>query len=179
MLDIDTRMNMLYEFVYSKSFKGDIVEDKMDVNDVSLDNIKYKANDEIKNELLKGQFKKISFDEATNTLIIKRYSDSYSLLYYIKPYENDKMIDDMMSNNNNDALFSYILSPLVLSKKIPNIALPIVNIDITYDEIENILKSFNLDEYFKDQIDNKKCSNIFAIRVRECFFKSMSLKEFI
>jgi len=175
--DLNTRMNMLYEFIYSKSFKGDIVMDKINENDISLDVIKYKENDELKKELLKGQFKKIHFDMKTNTLIIKRYSDSYSLLYYIKPYdEADDMIDSM---NNNDALFSYLLSPLVLSKKLKHIALPIVNIDIDFQDIESILKSFQLDEYFKDMIDNKKISNIFSVRVRECFFKSMTLKEFI
>jgi len=153
--------------------------DKMNENDISLDVIKYKENDELKRELLKGQFKKVHFDENTNTLIIKRYSDSYSLLYYIKPYDDTADVDALNSINNNDALFSYLLSPLVLSKKSKHIALPIVNMDISYDDIEGLLKSFQLDEYFKDMIDNKKISNIFSIRVRECFFKSMTLKEFI
>ena len=178
-ININARMNMLYEFIYSKSFKGDIVMDKMNENDITLDTIKYKEDDELKKELLKGQFKKVYFDEKTNTLIIKRYSDSYSLLYYIKPYDNIKDVDALDSNNNNDALFSYLLSPLILSKKIKHIALPLVNIDMSYEDIEGVLKSFQLDEYFKDMIDNKKISNIFSIRVRECFFKSMTLKEFV
>lgn len=177
--DLNTRMNMLYEFIYSKSFKGDIVMDKINENDISLDVIKYKDNDELKKEILKGQFKKVYFDEKTNTLIIKRYSDSYSLLYYIKPYDDTKEINMIDSMNNNDALFTYLLSPMVLSKNIKHIALPIVNIDVDFQDIENILKSFQLDEYFKDMIDNKKISNIFSVRVRECFFKSMTLKEFI
>ncbi len=177
--DINTRMNMLYDFIYSKSFKGDIVMDKINENDISLDIIKYQENDELKKELLTGQFKKIHFDTETNTLIIKRYSDSYSLLYYIKPYDKTDDINMLDSMNNNDALFSYLLSPMVLSKKLKHVALPVVNIDIEFKDIENILKSFQLDEYFKDLLDNLKISNKFSVRVRECFFKSMTLKEFI
>ena len=122
MADINTRMNMLYEFIYSKSFKGDIIMDKMNENDITLDTIKYKDNNKLKTELLKGQFKKVQFDEKINTLIIKRYSDSYSLLYYIKPYDSIKDVDILDSNNNNDALFSYLLSPLILSKKIKDMS---------------------------------------------------------
>ncbi len=178
-IDIDTRMNMLYEFVYSKSYKGDILMDKINENDITLDIIKYKDNEALKTEILKGQFKKVQFDEKTNTLIIKRYSDNYSLLYYLKPYDDINDVTALDSANNNDALFAYILSPLVLSKKLKHIGLPIINIDLKYAEIEGLLKSLQLDEYFKDMIENKKITDIFSIRVRECFFKSMTLKEFV
>ena len=45
--------------------------------------------------------------------------------------------------NNNDALFSYILSNLVLNKKTHNILLPIINIDVNYQQIEKIIKPHN------------------------------------
>jgi hypothetical protein len=57
-----------------------------------------------------------------------------SIALYISPYEKDSDIDELNNNgvssmNNNDALFSYILSGLVLNKDTKHIALPIINLD--------------------------------------------------
>jgi hypothetical protein len=86
----------------------------------------------------------------------------------------------MNSINNNDALFSYILSKLILSKKTKHIALPILNIDIKFSQMNDIIKPY--DDIYNEMlnmIENEKISNIFSVRVKENFFKSMTLKEYL
>jgi hypothetical protein len=50
--------------------------------------------------------------------------------------------------NNNDCLFSYILSSLVLAKKTKHIALPILNIDVKLNQMNDILKPY--DDVYKN-----------------------------
>jgi hypothetical protein len=58
-------------------------------------------------------------------------------------------------------LFSYILSSLVLNKKTKHILLPIMNIDLNFSELENIIKNdifiyqkikFSLNNFLIEQI---------------------------
>jgi hypothetical protein len=126
MNNIETKMNMLYDFIYSKSFKSNVKEIDIDENNISMDDIKIKKHgdnyDDILAELFSGKFKQVDFIEQIKTLILKRYSDSLSLCLYISPYIDEEDAEALDNMNNNDALFSYILSRLVLSKKTKHIA---------------------------------------------------------
>ena len=98
--------------------------------------------------------------------MLKRYGDSYSILLHISPYALDD-IDNINSMNNNDSLFSYILSNLVLNKKLPHILLPVINIDVDFQQITDIIKPYDMayKKYYK-MIENNEISNIFSIRIK-------------
>ena len=84
---IETKINMLYDFIYSNEYKGEIKETKLDINNISMDDIKYKYEgenyDDVLTELLSGKFRMIDYIKDTNTLILKRYTAGLSISLYI------------------------------------------------------------------------------------------------
>ena len=177
---IDTKITMLYDFIYSKSFDNNIKPFNISIDDISLDDIKIKnstseEHTDILTELFNGKFKLITSDGFT--LVLKRYTDSLSVSLHITPYEKLEQITDINSPNNNDSFFSYIFSNLVLNNKLRHILLPIINIDVDFQQINDILKPY-YNEYL-EMIETTEISNIFSIRVKESFFKCMTLKDYI
>jgi hypothetical protein len=77
-----------------------------------------------------------------NNLILKRYTDGLSISLFVSPYHNNIDNNDINEMNNNDCLFSYILSSLVLSKKTKHIALPIINVDVKFSQMNDIIKPY-------------------------------------
>ena len=57
--------------------------------------------------------------------------------------------------------------------------LPIINIDIGFSQFEDIISKVSSYEAIKKKLNNNEISDIFSIRVRENFFKSMTLSEYI
>jgi hypothetical protein len=188
--EIETKINMLYDFIYSKNHKEDHQDNqddiKIDLENISIDDIKIKFKgdkyDDILASLFTGKFKMVDFNENTNNLVLKRYTDGLSISLFVSPYNeiNINEIDNINNMNNNDCLFSYILSALVLSHKTKHIALPIINVDIKFSQMNDIIKPYE-DIYKKyiEMIKEEQISNIFSVRVKENFFKSMQLTEFI
>jgi len=180
---IDTKITMLYDFNYSKSFNNNIKSFNISIDDISLDDIKIKnstseEHTDILTELFNGKFKLITSD--TTTLVLKRYTDSLSVSLHISPYETLDDIKNINSMNNNDSLFSYILSNLVLNNKLRHILLPIINIDVDFQQINDIIKPYeNMYNEYMEMIESSQISNIFSIRVKESFFKCMTLKDYI
>lgn len=185
--NLEDKITLLYDFNYSKNFtnKVDIDINKIDMNNIILDDIKFSNKESssyqsVLDEIYNGaKFKLVSFDDTNKTTILKRYSDTFSTVLFITPYGNIKTIDKMTSSNNNDALFSYILSPLVLKKKTRHILLPVLNIDTDIQQLSGLLKSYpQYEDYMKD-IENEKYTNMFSVRVKENFFKGTTLKEYL
>ncbi len=182
--DIDKKITMLYNYVYSKSFKEDIEEFEIDESNIDLTDIKIELGSDDYNDiladLLKGRFSKFDYNESTNTIVLKKYGEGLSYSIYISPYVNDNSITEMDNSNNNDCLFSYILSKLVLSKKTKHISLPIINVDAEFSQIHDILDGYkDIFEHYQKQIDNEEISNVFSLRARESFFKSVTLTQFL
>lgn len=181
---IDTKVNMLYDFIYSKSFINNIKQYNIKLNKIILDDIKIKNNtpnlQNILNELFNGKFKLIEYNDKNNMTILKRYTDGLSIGLYISPYKSLDNVDQIDNINNNDALFSYILSNLVLNKKTHNILLPIINIDVDFQQIENIIKPHNsIYKKYNDMMESTNISNMFSVRLKEQFFKCMTLQEYL
>ena len=184
--EIETKINMLYDFIYSNNHnnQNDFKDINIDLENISIDDIKIKFEgdkyDDILSSLFNGKFKMVDFNENTNNLILKRYTDGLSISLFISPYNNEININDMNEINNNDCLFSYILSTLVLSNKTKHIALPIINVDVKFSQMNDIIKPYG-DVYknYIEMIKEEQISNIFSVRVKENFFKSISLIEFI
>ncbi len=185
-MNINTKINMLYDFIYAKSNEmADTETQPFDIDtSISIDDIKIKFEgenyDDILGELFSGKFKMIDFDKHTNNLILKKYNDNLSVSLYISPYNIDSNLEELNNMNNNDCLFSYILSTLVLAKKTKHIALPIINIDVKINQMHDIIGQYE-DVYnsFMEMISNNQISNILSVRVKESFFKSEQLSSFI
>jgi hypothetical protein len=76
--------------------------------------------EEIKKDIFNGKFKFLSYDDDNNIIYLKRYSDQFPVTVKISFYKNDKL-NSFENEINNDSLFSYLLSDLVLSKKTKHI----------------------------------------------------------
>ena len=184
MNNIDSKINMLYDFIYVKS-SNNIKPYNIDVKNITIDDIKIKKNDssdymDIITELFNCKLKMITYDINAKTLVLKRSNEAPSIALFITPYKSLSKIDNINSINNNDSLFSYLLSMLVINKKCKHIMLPIINIDVDFQQIVDIIKPYdNAYEDYMKLINNTLVSNIFSIRTTECFFKCMLLKDFI
>jgi hypothetical protein len=84
-MNINTKINMLYDFIYSKSqdiknIKDFNIDDKISIDDIK---IKFEGDDydNILDELLSGKFKMMNFDKTTNNLILKKYDDNLFIFF--------------------------------------------------------------------------------------------------
>ena len=173
--DLDKKINLLYDYIYNTNTLNcfiieDIILGKISINDIKISLIDSSLIDEFenyeknKNDLLNTKFKLIN---STNLeLNLKRYSNDYSTLLKIKFYNNEKEIDSFISEINNDSLFLYILSNLVLKKKTKHILLPIINLDISYDNIKHIINNDIIYKKFQDLINANKIHNICCLQLR-------------
>ena len=182
-IDIDEKINLIYNFNYEESGKSCFKIGTIDLNNITLDDIKISNNNEIKedlyNQIIKGNFQLLNFNEKTKISLFKRFSDNFSTSIYISPYIKTKNTDNINNENNVDSLFSYVLSKLLLDGKTKHILLPIINIDLTFSELNVILKSYPLYKIYNKLIIEDKISSIFSIRIRENFFSSVNLREYI
>jgi len=181
-LNLDEKINLLFDYVYNENSKKNIYNCNINIKNIKLDDIKFQIKnedyyEEIKNEILDAKFKFINYSlNEDEYILLKRYSNNLSLAVKISFYK-DNEIDNITSPINNENLFSYLLSILVLNNKIKHILLPIINFDINFTEIKNILSDdiINLIKNKYVKIDNLIC----CIQLREYFFKTYNLKEYL
>ena len=181
---LEDKINLLYNFIYSED-KFNSKVSKINIDKINLEDIKIvkennseEYNDIITN-LFSGKFKEIYYDEKNNTTVLKRYADGFNVGLYVSPYKKKNDVEDISSFNNNDSLFSYLLSYLNLNNMTNHILLPIINIDVGFSQFEDIVSKVSSYESLKQQLNDNNITDMFSIRVRENFFKSMTLKEYI
>lgn len=181
-IDLQEKINLIYNLVYNKLDDDCFKISKIDVKNIKIDDIKIglkhkEINKEIFKYLIKGKFQIISHNKKDLTTILKRFSDSFTFDLHIQPYLPKSTIDSILSNR--DSLFSYILSELVINNATTHILLPITNIDVKFKHISNLLKTFNLYDFYNDQINDDIISNIFSIRLKENFKKGITLENIL
>jgi hypothetical protein len=185
--NLDDKINLLYDFIYNQNTKNCFSIDKIILGKIGLDDIKIslpELDDEtyelIKYNTLNGSFKILSFDEESKQLYLKKYSKQFPITVKINFYnKNDKINDLFNSPINNDSLFSYILSELVLNKKTKHLILPIINIDVKISDIEKIISDDSYNNKIKNLIKNNDIQEVCCLQLREHFFKSISLNDYL
>jgi hypothetical protein len=187
--DLDDKINLLYEYLYNENTKNCFSFEKINLGRISIDDIKipfpesdtnvdfYNKN---KQDILNARFKIISFDEDTKQITLKRYSNQFPVNLKINFYSyDDQTINSLENPVNNDSLFCYLLSQLVLSKKTKHILLPIINVDCVLSDIEHIIKNDTVYEKIKKAINNNDIGEKCCLQLREHFFKSTNLDEYL
>ena len=149
---------------------------KMEDLKVPLNN---KYNEIIFNDIIKANFQLLKYNDKSLISIFKRFSEGFPINVHISPYQDKKNINNTSDENNNDSLFSYVLSKLVLEEKTQHILLPIINIDVEFSQIENILKSYPIYNEYKELIDQDKISNVFSIRTKAQWEDSEILTDYL
>ena len=177
---MEEKINLLYNFLYNNSFQNCFDIDKIHLGKINIDDIKITDSNEVKelfNELNNAKFSYIDYDEKENLIYLKRFSDSYPATVKIGTYQSN--INELNNPSNNDSLFSYLLSQLVLYKKTKHILLPILNFDIEFDSIEPLIKNIPIYNKIKEKVQFEEVNKLISIRIREHYFKSKLLKEYL
>jgi hypothetical protein len=187
--DLEDKINLIYDYLYNLNSKNCFSFNKITLGKIGLDDIKISLPsnnqeeqeyyEKHKSEILNGRFKLISFDEKSNELLFKRYSNQFPVNVKASFYTDSKKINLMDNNVNNDSLFSYILSQLVLSKKTKHILLPVINLDINFSDIENFIVGDPSNSIIKNSILNNQISDKCCLQLREHFFRTVNLEEYL
>jgi hypothetical protein len=183
-MDLSEKINMLYNFFYSKTGNQNYKINNIELEKINLDDIKFKYIDSesynsILTETFLGKFKLLCYNDNNLSTVLKKYSDDLSVYISITPYKNKKAINSLEDKNNLDSLFSYILSELVINKKTRHIMLPIINIDAEFQQISDVLKNYDSFSDYNTGIQNNDISNIFSINIKENFFKGIYLNQYL
>lgn len=188
---INDKINLLYDYIYNQNTKNCFSLDKIILGKIGIDDIKlsiphpdneeetkyYELN---KSEILDGKFKILSFNEKDLQLYIKKYSNQFPLTLKVSFYNTKHKIDDLFNTPvNNDSLFSYILSELVLNRKTRHLSVPLINIDIKISEIEKIIGDDNYYDTIKNLIKNNIIHDVCCLQLREHFFRTNNLYDYL
>ena len=177
---MEEKINLLYNFLYNDSFNDCFNIDKITLGKININDIKIvneiEALENLK-EIVNSKLSFLNFNNEDNIILLKRFSDTFPVTVKIGTYTDDT--NNLSSLSNNDALFSYLLSSLVINKHTSHILLPIVNFDIKYEKIEPLLKNLPIYKSINDKVEFNEIKNIFSVRIREHFFQSKNLKEYL
>ena len=163
-IDLDEKINLIYNFLYNKLDSSCFNISKINLKNISIDDIKIglkhnEINEEILKYILKGRIQMVKPSENLFNTVTIVLSSCLTFDIHIEPYKNGDKIDSFLFNK--DQLFSYILSELVLDEKTKHILLPIVNVDVKFSHIERLLKILKLYDYYNTLQSNDKIVKIF------------------
>ena len=188
--DFENKINLLFDYLYNINSKNCFNINKIIMGKISLDDIKIpipvdsiptdiEIYNKYKSIIIEGRFKLITFNKELYQYIFKKYSNLFSINIKISFYKKNENIESFNSSINNDSLFSYLLSSLVINKKTKHILLPIINIDMTLKDIEKIIKLDSGYSHIKNAILNNEINDICCVQVREQYFKTILLKDYL
>lgn len=181
--NLESKINLIYQFLYENLTSDCYNISRINLKNINIDDIKISLKEKNRNEFvedfLNAKFQLSNHMTDENNTIFKRITDGYHSNVIISPYKINEKEDDIKNKNNNDSLFSYALSSLVLQEKTKNIQLPIINLDLTIDEIKDILKSYPVYKKIQDDINDDNIKDIISVRVREGFNYSRSIEKYL
>jgi len=177
---MEEKINLLYNFLYNENYKTCFEIDKIQLGKIKIEDIKITNQEEsfaLLKEIIGSKLSYNCYNTTEQLIYLKRFSDSFPVTIKIGFYTDES--DNLSNKANNDALFSYLLSQLVINKKTQHILLPIVNFDISFEKIEPLLKNLPIYKIVKEKIDYNEIKNTLSVRVREHFLQSKILKEYM
>jgi len=166
--NIDNRAELIYDYIYNhneKKYKKESISlQNINKDVIKLSNSKFWINNILNNN--------ITFIKNINNIyIFKRTSNNLSMNILLYPLD-DNNLDNLYSQNNMNAVMSYILSELSINNKTRHLLLNLLNIDINSNDIKQFLIKFPE----IDVVDLLKYKKI-GLSVTEHFFKMKTLDE--
>ena len=178
--NINDNINVLYNYCYNKNNTNCLNYENIEAGNININNIKLSLEhikyNIILQQIIKGKFKNMMIEN--DIYYYKEYSHNFPTTYKITFYKDQKQIYDLSSSINNDSLFSYLLSILTLSKKTKHILLPILNIDINYNDIQFIFDD-NIKYKLKNKMKANEILNICSIQIKEHYYKQILLSDYL
>ena len=138
--NLNDNINILYNYCYNKNNTNCLNYENIELGGININNIKlsieHNKHNIIFRQVIIGKFKTMMINN--DIYYYKEYSHDFPITFKISFYNEQNEIYDLSSKINNDSLFSYLLSSLILSNKTKHILLSIINIDINYNDIQFI-----------------------------------------
>jgi len=173
---LDYLLNLAYDFFYLKNNDKcyDIIDINLDdINDVS--NIKLVPVINKINSYINHIFNtNVNYIGKTNDKYIFSRIGPINSTITIKLYQNDEMMNDLLSEDNNNKTMNFLLSDFVTKKLTRHIILPIFNIDISVKNLLPFLSKFPETSKLQNAVNK-----ILSISITERFFKTMTLNEYL
>jgi hypothetical protein len=168
--NIDERARIIYDYVYNHNEKNykkySISLQNINKDDIKVSDTKFWINNILNNN--------ISFIKNINNIFFfKRTSNNLSMNILLYPLD-DNNLDNLHSQNNMNAVMSYILSELSVNHKTRHLLLNLLNMDLDSSDIKNFLIKFPE----IDATELLKYKKI-GMSVTEHYFKIMTLDEIL
>ena len=164
--NIDNRAELIYDYMYNHNEKK-YKKESITLQNINKDTIKLYDSKYWINNILNNN---ISFIKNINNIyLFKRISNNLSLNILLYPLDDDN-IDNLHSQNNMNAVMSYILSELTVNNKTKHLLINLLNIDINSNDIKQFLLKFT----DVDVVNLLKYKKI-GMSVTEHFFKMKTL----
>ena len=165
--NIDNRAELIYDYIYNhnekKYKKYSISLQNINKDDIKLSDSKYWINNILNNN--------ITFIKNINNIFLFKRNNNLPLNIFLYPLD-DNNLDNLHSQNNMNAVMSYILSELSINNKTRHLLLNLLNIDINSNDIKQFLIKYPE----IDVVDLLKYKKI-GLSVTEHFFKMKTLEE--
>ena len=166
--NIDERARIIYDYIYNHNEKN-YKKYSISLQNINKDVIKISDTKFWINNILNNN---ISFIKNINNIyLFKRTSNNLSMNILLYPLD-DNNLDNLHSQNNMNAVMSYILSELSINHKTRHLLLNLLNMDIDSSDIKNFLIKF-------PEIDGTELLKYkkIGMSVTEHFFKIKTLDE--
>ena len=165
--NIDNRAELIYDYIYNhnekKYKKYSISLQNINKDVIKLSDSKYWINNILNNN--------ITFIKNINNIFLFKRNNNLPLNIFLYPLD-DNNLDNLHSQNNMNAVMSYILSELSINNKTRHLLLNLLNIDINSNDIKQFLIKYPE----IDVVDLLKYKKI-GLSVTEHFFKMKTLEE--
>ena len=179
--NLDERTSILYDYLYNSNTTNKYNIKPIQIGKIELEDIKVNSETDgsFLKELLTGKFKFTDFINDNLEIKMKNYTGVFPLDISIDFYKSDKDVNNINSKPNLNSLISYYSSKLVLDHVTKHLLLPIINIDCKYDDIKDIIPDENVKQIIEKKIIDNDISKHCCIHVREHFFKSITLDQYL
>jgi hypothetical protein len=131
--NIDNRAELIYDYIYNhnekKYKKESILLQNINKDVIKLADSKYWINNILNNN--------ITFIKNINNIFLFKRNNNLPLNILLYPLD-DINLDNLHSQNNMNAVMSYILSELSINKKTRHLLLNLLNIDINSNDINKM-----------------------------------------
>jgi hypothetical protein len=165
--NIDNRAELIYDYIYNhneKKYKKESISlQNINTDTIKLNDSKYWINNILNNN--------ITFIKNINNIFLFKRNNNLPLNILLYPLD-DINLDNLHSQNNMNAVMSYILSELSINKKTRHLLLNLLNIDINSNDIKDFLI-----KYPEVDVPNLLKYKKIGLSVTEHFFKMKTLDE--
>jgi hypothetical protein len=163
--NIDNRAELIYDYIYNHNEKK-YKKESISLQNINKDVIKLSDSKYWINNILNNN---ISFIRNINNIFIFKRNNNLPLNILLYPLD-DINLDNLHSQNNMNAVMSYILSELSINNKTRHLLLNILNIDIDSNDIKQFLIKFP-----EIDVSNLLKYKKIGLSVTEHFFKMKTL----